>query len=200
MKREYIPIVIMGSLGVVLIGVGFYFRKQIKASTAAALDFIFTDNITYHLKQLNPVARKKFEQLIAAIQAKGYTVKVNSSYRSFARQNQIKNNPNDPDHDPNAATPGYSYHNWGLALDLQVSKDGVTYGKSTSDALWLATGIPQLAKTLGMRWGGDAFGSYQDAVHFDYPVKDSATLLAMAKQQFGTTDPNKIIGNQLNIA
>lgn len=190
----------MGSLGVVLLGVGFYFRKQIKESTAAALDFIFTDNITYHLKQLNPSVQKKFEQLIAAIQAKGYDVKVNSSYRSFARQNEIKNNPKDSSYDPNAGAPGLSYHNYGMALDLQVSKNGKNYGKTTSDAEWLSTGIPQLAKSMGMRWGGDAFGSYQDAVHFDYPIKDTATLLALAKKQFNTTDPNKIIGNQVNIA
>lgn len=200
MKKEYIPIVIMGSLGVVLIGIGFYFRKQIKSVTQAAIDFLFSDNITYHINQLNPAVKLKFAQFIDKIQKMGYKVQVNSSYRPFKRQAEIKYDEKDPSHDPNAATPGYSLHNYGLALDLQVSKNGITYGKSTSDALWLSTGIPQLAKSMGMRWGGDAFGSYQDAVHFDIEVKPTATLLSMAQKQFGTTDPNKIIGNQLNLA
>lgn len=199
MKREYIPIVIMGSLGVVLIGVGYYFRKQLKEVTRAAINY-FNDNINSHLNQLNPIVRQKFADFITKIQKMGYYVQINSSYRTFERQNQIKNNPKDSSYDPSAATPGYSLHNYGLAADLQVSKNGKIYGKTTSDAEWLSTGIPQLAKSMGMIWGGDAFKDYQDAVHFGYQLKDNAQLLAMAQKQFGTTDPNKIIGNKLNIA
>ncbi len=201
MKREWIPIAIVGGLSLALIGVGFYFRKQLKAVAKDTLDYMFSDNITYHLNQLNPAVRKKFEQFIAKIQAMGYKVQINSSYRSFSRQKDIKYNPNDPSFDPNAAEPGYSAHNWGVALDLQVTKNGKTYSKSTSDAEWLSTGIPQLAKSLGMRWGGTDFGTgYQDAVHFDLMTMAPATLLAQAYKQFGTTDPNKIIGNQLKLA
>lgn len=199
MKKEYIPIVIMGSLGVVLIGVGFYFRSTIKEATRAAINY-FSDNINSNLNKLNPIVKQKFADFISKIEKMGYYVQINSSYRTFARQNDIKYNPKDPSYDPSAAAPGLSLHNYGLALDLQVSKNGKTYGKTTSDAEWLSTGIPQLAKSMGMIWGGDAFAGYQDAVHFGYQLKDNATLLALAKKQFNTTDPNKIIGNQLNIA
>ena len=194
MKKEYIPFVIMGSVTVALFGIGIYFRRQLKEAAQSAIDYVFTDNITYHLNQLNPVVRKKFADFIAKIQEKGYKVQVNSSYRSFSNQALQKLA------DPNAATPGFSTHNYGLATDLQVSKNGVTYGKKTSDALWNSTGIPQIAKSMGMRWGGEAFGDdYQDAVHFDILLKPTSELLAMAKKQFGN-DVSKIQGNKLNIA
>ncbi len=201
MKREWIPIAIAGTLALALVGVGFYFRKQIKKVAEDTFNFIFNDNITYHINQLNPAVKLKFAQFIDKIQKMGYKVQINSSYRSFARQHDIKYNSNDSDFDPSAGAPGYSAHNYGLALDLQVSKNGKTYGKSTSDAEWYTTGIPQLAQSMGFRWGGTAFGtSYQDAVHFDLMTMAPATLLSMAYKQFGTTDPNKIIGNQLKLA
>mgnify|MGYP001616056233 CR=1 FL=1 len=92
MKKEWIPIAIVGGLSLALIGVGIYFRKQLKEVAT----YIFTDNITYHLKQLNPAVQKKFAQFIAKIQAMGYKVQINSSYRSILRQSQIKYNANDP--------------------------------------------------------------------------------------------------------
>lgn len=152
----------------------------------------YSINVSTHLNKLNPAAKPVFEKFIQGVIALGYTPQINSSYRSFAEQ-QIQYNAN-----PSNARAGYSYHNYGLAIDMQVSKNGKVWGKATSDADWNNTGIPQLAKQLGLTWGGDnaVFGNYQDAVHFDYRIKKTPQLLAMAQNQFGS---NEIIGNELKI-
>lgn len=193
MKKEYIPFAIMGGVALTLIGVGIYFRRQLKQAVLDLNDYLFTDNISYHIKQLNPAYQKLFADFVAKIIKMGYKVQINSSYRDFLKQAQQHKD------DARNAPAGSSMHNYGLALDLQVSKNGKVYGKSTSDAEWLSTGIPQLAKSMGLEWGGDFVG-YQDAVHFSVKGFTGAQLQALAYKQFGTTNPSKIEGNKLKLA
>lgn len=170
--------------------------KLIKKGLNLTMDaFKYSVNVAGHLAQLHEKYKPKFEQFIQGVMALGYTPQINSSYRSFAKQQTLweQNHSN--------ARAGYSYHNYGMAIDMQVSKDGKVWGKATSDAEWLKTGIPQLAKSLGMTWGGDnaVFGSYQDAVHFDYRAKKTSELIQMAYNQFGN-NPENIKGNELKIS
>ena len=52
--------------------------------------------------------------------------------------------------------------------------------------VWEATGVPAIARELGIRWGGDFVGKESgDFVHFDKPLKPMAELQQLAKNQFG---------------
>lgn len=145
-----------------------------------------------YIKNLNPQAQKQFRKLIDRIEKMGWKVRITSGYRDFAKQKYLKaqNSKN--------ARAGYSEHNYGIALDMNVSKGGERLRKSTSKSKWEASGIPQLAKQMGFRWGGD-FKGYHDPIHFGlghiFPTKD---LLAKAHQKFGT-NPNNIQGNLIKL-
>jgi hypothetical protein len=189
--KYHLPII----AGLILLGVIviIVLRKQLANYFNKSANLImFNSKVAAHLNQLNPEYRGIFEKFISGIIALGYEPQINSSYRTFAQQAV------EYAADSRNAKPGYSYHNYGLAIDVQVSKGGKTWGKSTSVADWNATGIPQLAKSLGLTWGG-TFAGYLDAVHFDYRVKTTPQLYAMATAQFGS-DVNTIKGNEVNIA
>lgn len=189
-KLKITAIVIFSILFVIFVVSNWKLIKKIFDFSMNSIKFSL--NVATHLSKLHPEYKGIFEDFLSGVIALGYTPQINSSYRTFAEQ-QIQYNAN-----PSNARAGYSYHNYGLAIDMQMKKDGVTYGKSTSDAIWLGTGVPQLAKSLGLTWGGDnsVFGNYQDAVHFDYRVKKTSQLLAIAYNQFGN-NPINIKGNEL---
>ena len=102
-----------------------------------------------------------FRALFEEIEAQTpYRVLVTSGYRSSEQQARLhKRNPKN-------AKPGRSKHNHRLAMDINLVKWGKIVRKADSKETWLATGVPQLAKKLGFRWGGD-FRSYHDPVHFE---------------------------------
>lgn len=59
------------------------------------------------------------------------------------------------------AKPGYSWHNYGLAFDVALLKDGKrTWPEDRS--LWERVGA--LGTSLGLKWGG----SFGDLPHFEY--------------------------------
>lgn len=154
-----------------------------------------------YLKELHPAAQEIFRNFINLIQSQtDYAVVINSGYRSFARQSSIKYDRSDPDYDPQAATPGLSHHNYGMALDIKLQNGTITLSKrNTTKKAWEATGVVDIAKKLNLRWGGN-FGGYNDYVHFDlgnqYITSD---LLAKAKLQFGD-DNSRIQGNKVQLA
>jgi peptidoglycan L-alanyl-D-glutamate endopeptidase CwlK len=70
------------------------------------------------------------------------------------------------------ARPGYSFHNFGLALDvaptelLKLPNWGDTLAtQKRADALWAKLGA--IGKAIGFRWGGD-FVSIKDRPHFEW--------------------------------
>lgn len=146
-----------------------------------------------HLQQLHPKHRDKFERLIKLLERAGYNPQINSSYRTFKRQAELKKE------DKRNASPGFSAHNYGLALDIQLNKNGKIYGMKTPAKDWIETGIIKSAKSYGLDWGG-TFKNYYDPVHFQVEGIDTVKLYNLALKQFKTNDPNKIQGNQVNIA
>ena len=145
------------------------------------------------IKDLHPQVQNKFRKLIDDIQKKtGWEMIITSGYRDFAKQASLKRQ------NPKNARAGYSEHNYGIALDMVAKKDGERLYKSSSKGKWLETGIPQIAKSMGFRWGGD-FANYHDPVHFGLGhIYDTKKLLAQAEQRFGT-DPNNIRGNEVSL-
>lgn len=58
-------------------------------------------------------------------------------------------------------------HMNGWALDCNFTKGNIKLMKNDPTEKWLSSGIPQLAKSLGMRWGGNFTDYKNDNVHFD---------------------------------
>jgi hypothetical protein len=116
------------------------------------------------VNKLHPKFRNKIAQFFTKIEKDlGLSAYATSGYRTFARQEQLhKENPAN-------AKPGYSSHNFGFAIDINVKdKDGKIFLlKNSSDKKWNDSKVVDLAKDLGLLWGGGgAFGSYHDPVHF----------------------------------
>jgi len=161
--------------------------------------FVFGKKIYLSAKQesfiseLNPQEQKRFRKLIDKIQKQtGWTMTITSGYRDFAKQEYLKrvNSKN--------ANAGYSEHNYGIALDMVAEKDGQKLRKSSSIRNWEQTGIPQIAKQMGFRWGGD-FTNYHDPVHFGLGhIYDTSELLNKAYNKFGRNS-NNIRGNEINL-
>ena len=111
---------------------------------------------------------------------KEYTVTVNATFRSLQRSYELKYDKNDPSYNPNNAEPGHSAHNYGGSIDMNVTTpSGIVLRKKGDRVNWLATGIPDLAKSYGLSWGGD-FSSYEDNIHFYYgkhPYKEIGVAL-----------------------
>lgn len=107
--------------------------------------------------------KQVFIALINAINSKGFRVFITSTKRSYTEQAALykANNKN--------AHPGHSHHETGKAIDINIIDDRTAkhYKKDTLKSEWEATGIPQLARSMGLKWGGSDFTNYYDPVHFE---------------------------------
>jgi D-alanyl-D-alanine carboxypeptidase/Family of unknown function (DUF5715) len=106
-----------------------------------------------------------FKNFIAEIESKtDWNVAINSGLRSEDEQVELKkkNSKN--------ATPERSKHVKGKAIDINLYQKGWIprnfLKKSDTKAAWEKTGVPDLAKQFGLKWGGD-FKTYHDPVHFE---------------------------------
>ncbi len=224
-KGQDTAIVVLSALAI-LGTISLIFRKQIYAgfqslanAVGVAAKSVLTAEQEYYISDLNitPGVQDKFRNFIAELRKRGWRTIITSGNRNFAEQAQLKiqNSSN--------AAPGLSAHNYGLAFDgnFENVATGQVLKKASTKKEWLDSGIPQLAKSMGLKWGGydneaeylsaftgiglknkkenkSLFSGYFDPVHFEIPVNTTA-LLAQAKQKYGN-DVTKIIGNEMLIA
>jgi hypothetical protein len=152
---------------------------------------IITMNNKIKLQEANPKAKSAFEKLVSGMEAKGWTVIITSLYRDFAKQDSLhkENSKN--------AVAGLSSHNYGMGIDINLSKGNVFLRKDSPTKAWTDSGVVALANSLGLRWGGNAFKNYNDNVHFEITKEgDTTKYLAQAKKMFGnkylTVEANKV--------
>ncbi len=188
MKKVWL---IAGSIvvGGIIIGLAYRYRNKIKD---VAIDYALSDNQEAAIKKLHKTAQEPFRKLISAMEKKGYKVLVTSGYRTWAEQERL--HQTNPSKIPAA---GGGYHNYGMALDINLLKDGKQWKMATPTAEWLKTGIPEMAEKMGFKWGG-RFNGYKDHVHFDWRKYDSKELKKLAINQFGN-DPDDVEGNKVRI-
>lgn len=129
------------------------------------------------ISELHPVFALKVARFVNRLEREGNIVKLNSGYRSPEYQQQLINQGE------NAAQPFYSYHNYGLAVDMNVNN----LKESTNKQQWQP--IASLAKSLGFRWGGD-FSSNYDPIHFDLGSEHEISNLKNAY------DNGKLVNNK----
>lgn len=173
MKKESLQIV-LGVSAVALIGAGvlLFARSRNKTVSENVLDKLSEHNRAEVMK-LHPNARKKFADLILKIESKGYRVLITSGYRDFDKQAKLHAE------NPSNAKAGYSNHNYGYAIDINVydPKTGKQLlKKATSKSLWESSGIVKIAKDMGFEWGGD-FNNYHDPIHFYIPREKSTSQM-----------------------
>jgi hypothetical protein len=136
----------------------------------------------------------------------GIKIKMTSAYRDIEKQTKMladwlataeEDEASGIPRGPKPATPGSSYHNYGLAFDFNAwTKSGAHFSTSTSKASWEASGIPTIGKSLGLRWGGDFSNNY-DPIHFD---AGGISGMPRTNVLYGKAKVQKVAGNQVVIA
>ena len=180
-------------IGLVLIGLwlGFKATKKIKTSNdySEMLQGEFDKKNIQQLNELHPLSKDKFVNFLSEIQKLGFVVVITDAYRPISESVRLKKL------NPKNATPGFSSHNYGMALDIDVKLPNGNFFGKTNLQKWKDSGILPIAKKYGFRWGGD-FKDYADGVHFDDGIKyPSSKMYELGLKQFGTIE--KIIGNKV---
>ncbi len=145
------------------------------------------------LSELHPAIRNTFSEFINDIENNlGYHVIITDGYRSIEDSKKLKDSNN------KNAIPGFSFHNYGMAIDINLQSQDLLIKKATPKAAWLKSGVVDIAKKYNLRWGGN-FSNYYDPIHFDagniYNIKDLNTKF-MAQN---ASSPG-INGNEINLA
>jgi len=146
------------------------------------------------LAGLNPIVRQITERLINQSFHAGVPIVITQGLRTIAQQNQLyAQGRTTSGAIVTNARGGYSYHNYGLAIDFAlllpdgaaVSWDISRDGDGDRERDWLE--VAQLGKSLGFEWGGD-WTSYVDMPHFQITFG-----LKIAQLRAGVKPPTKMI-------
>lgn len=125
------------------------------------------------LEDLHPRVRAMAQRLLDDAKGAGIPLTVTFTLRSMATQSALyAQGRTKPGKIVTNARAGYSYHNFGLALDvvptelLKLPNWGDTpANQARANALWARVGA--IGKAIGFRWGGD-FKSIKDRPHFEW--------------------------------
>ncbi len=113
------------------------------------------------IQQLPLFARYRFRAFLYAVRSLGYNIIITSGLRTAAEQNRLHAI------NPKNAKGGGSSHETGKALDLNFTKGAIHLRKASPLEDWNNSGIPALAAFFGIKWGGTAYKTYYDPVHFE---------------------------------
>lgn len=158
--------VVLTVLGIVIFRKGT-FRYDKNAKWAQDID---TLNM---VKMLHPKVRNRVSKVFTEIERKTpYVMKGTSGLRDTDLQAMLEHQ------NPNNATAGLSDHEYGFAIDVNAKKNGqIVLRKSSSKSAWENSGIVDIFKKHGFKWGGD-FRSYHDPIHFYDDFGIEAPLMA----------------------
>jgi peptidoglycan L-alanyl-D-glutamate endopeptidase CwlK len=150
-----------------------------------------------NLGSLNKKAAAKFEPFLVAAEsamaAKGVTVEVISGLRSWAAQAALyAQGRTKPGRIVTKARPGSSWHNYGLAIDLGLFKNGVYLDeKKPAEADKLYAEIGKIAAKLGIEWAGN-WKTFTETPHFQVTFGKTLAELREKMPAVGY-DVNKLI-------
>lgn len=130
------------------------------------------------LDQLQPAFREKVEKWLNDCQAENILFFIDFTLRSYKEQEKIYNQGRFGNPGPvvTNAKPGYSYHNFGFALDVYPLKREAPHFDASPKEYERAA---KLAKTHGISWGGN-WVSFKDYPHFE--DEDRPTLADCRKK------------------
>lgn len=115
---------------------------------------------------LQPLVRRQSEKVIAEMEKFGYPVMVFQGFRSKAEQDYLyAQGRTRPGSIITNAKGGYSFHNYGVAVDIVFIENGrASWGEHHP---WNILG--QIGKKHGFLWGGDWVG-FKDRPHLEMPL------------------------------
>lgn len=132
------------------------------------------------INNLHPKIRPYAQQLINEAYRQGIKLRITSGTRSYAEQAALyAKGRTAPGPIVTNAKPGYSFHNFGLALDVVPMVNGKP-AWNYSD--WAKIG--SIGKSIGFSWGGD-WTSFKDKPHFEMSFGNS---LAMLRSKYDVND------------
>ncbi|MNP23670.1 Peptidoglycan L-alanyl-D-glutamate endopeptidase CwlK precursor [compost metagenome] len=136
------------------------------------LDYVKSKSAS-KLVSLHPVVLAATQRLIELSYAKCIPIIITQGLRTIAEQNELyAQGRTKPGQVVTNAKGGYSYHNFGVAIDFalllpdgkQVSWDLQRDGNSNREADWQE--VAKIGKSLGFAWGGD-WVRFRDYPHFE---------------------------------
>lgn len=126
------------------------------------------------LSDLHPKVAELARLLVVRSSAKGVPIAIASTLRTFDEQTALyaigRTIP------PigkivTKAKAGWSYHNYGLAFDIAVIRDGTVDYTQKADVnknnVWDYLDVGQIGQDVGLEWGG-SWQSFKDYPHFQY--------------------------------
>lgn len=130
------------------------------------------NNLATLVPKAQEAARKFMEEVTEALKPHGVEVKIISGSRTYAEQNVLyAKGRTAPGPRVTNARGGYSNHNFGIAWDIGLFKNGKYLEESP-----FYTVCGRIGETLGLEWGG-SWKSIQDEPHFN--LRTGLTLAQM---------------------
>lgn len=124
--------------------------------TVEGIDYSIMGQYASQVKLLRPEMQRKVELMFKHAKEKGWTLTLSSGYRSTAEQKKLYDRWIAGEYDvPVVAKPGTSRHEFGCAVDINVSGNGAS-----------AAEMGRYGRSIGLRWGGD-WSSNREEWHFD---------------------------------
>jgi len=145
------------------------------------------------LERLHPIVREKAEKLLALCEAKGMSVRVDETFRTVARQDELyaKGRTTSGKVVTNAKGNEYmSYHQWGLAFDIVRNdrNDAWENGDKFFDRLGA------LGESVPLNWGG-RFKNKDGKSMYDGPHFEDRTFGTITKLKTTWGTPEKFMAS-----
>lgn len=130
------------------------------------------------LAELTADTKARAERHIAACKSAGIDLIVTSTYRDSESQAALyAQGRTAPGRIVTNARPGESYHNYRIAYDVVIVRNGKCVW-DTNDSAWAVVG--RLGEECGLEWAGRWKGKIKESAHFQLPGYNLAKLKSMA--------------------
>ncbi len=147
-----------------------FVRANLEAKAISPMDASSESN----LAKINPQVANRIRLAAADLKAQGITIRVTSSYRTFAEQDALyAQGRTKPGGIVTNARGGQSLHNYGLAVDVVPIVNGQPKW-DVPESTWQKIGAA--GKKQGLEWGGN-WTSFKDRPHFQLTGGKSVTTL-----------------------
>lgn len=176
-----------------------------KVDGVTYIDGILIANKSYSLPQdynpggLLPETQSAFDELSQGAANDGLNIYISSGFRSYEYQAEIYNNYCDAygqeTADTFSARPGYSEHQSGLAIDVNIIDDSFA---GTPEAIWLENHCNEYGFILRYPKGKQDITGYQyESWHIRYVGKEVAQAIKAKAEEVG--DPSLTLEEYLGI-
>jgi len=194
MKEKYIKVILISTFSVAVIGLGYVYKDEVKSFIKKVFggNLFFDKSLqwwregswgikTYNaLMELHPDFRGQVKKFFDEVEKElGIRMIITSGFRTPSQQAALNESIQ--------ASPNYSFHQYGFAIDVNGMKEGqIIIQQNSSRQKWIDSGIVNIAKKNGLEWGVNDGDS--DRVHFFVRPKGKTASQLYALLKEGKTD------------